>query len=367
MKQRDNLLDVLRTIFRWRKPILIVTVVAAVGAVVISLLLPNFYEGKTTFLAVSPDQAKPEALFSNGQFRTQYYGNENDIDRLLTIANSGELINFMIDSFKLYQHYDIDPDAAKAELKVKEKFGKRYEIEKTSRDAIELSVEDRDPELAAAMANAARNKVGELARQLIRSGQQKTIVSYQSNIDNKEAQLLVLSDSLIRLRKTYGIYNIEGQSEALTTQLSETESKLVREEGRLNALRNAGSIPRDTIRFIEAEVSGLKAEYESLNQKMNRFNDGLAKVSTYDRQYLMANSTLSEDKEQLKQVLSVYEADIPALIVVENAEKPYDKSWPKRSYIVIGAVAIAFLFSVIGVLLLEAYRDIDWKEIYKGE
>lgn len=367
MKQKDNLLDVVRTILRWKRPILIVTGVAALGAIIISLLLPNFYTGTTTFLAVSPDQAKPEALFSQGQIRTQYYGNENDIDRLLTIAKSGELINFMIDSFNLYEHYDIDQERQKAGFKVREKFGKRYEIEKTSRDAIELSIDDRDPELAARMANAARRKIDEYARQLIQEGQHKTIISYRTNIENKEEQLGVLSDSLLRLRKQYGIYSIEGQAEALTTQLSETESKLIRERSRLEALQSAAGVPRDTIQLIKAKVKGLEAEYDNLNEKMARFNDGLAKVGTYDRQYIMANATLSDDKEQLKQVLSVYNSDIPALIVVEEANVPYEKSWPKRSYIVIGAVAIAFLFSVIGVLLLDTYRDVDWKAVYKGE
>jgi len=367
MKQKDNLLDVLRTVFRWKKPILIVTGVAALGAIVISLLLPNFYTGTTTFLAVSPDQAKPEALFSKGQIRTQYYGNENDIDRLLTIASSGALIDFMIDSFDLYQHYEIDPEGPKAAFKVREKFGKRYEIEKTSRDAIELSIEDRDPELAAQMANAARRKIGEIARQLIQEGQRKTIISYQTNIENKEQQLGILSDSLIRLRKQYGIYSIEGQSEALTTQLSETESKLIRERSRLEALQSTAGISRDTIQLIKAAVRGLEAEYDNLSEKMTRFNDGLAKVGTYDRQYTMANATLSDDKEQLKQVLSVYNSDIPALIVVEEANVPYEKSWPKRSYIVLGTVVIAFLFSVIGVLLLDTYRDVNWKAVYKGE
>lgn len=367
MKQRDNLLDVLRTIFRWKKPILVVTGAAAVGSIIISLLLPNFYMGATTFLAVSPDQAKPEALFSKGQIRTQYYGNENDIDRLLTIANSGELVDFMIDTFQLYEHYGIDPDGQKAAFKVRDKFGNRYEIEKTSRDAIELSIEDRDPELAAQMATAARRKTGEIARQLIREGQRKTIVSYKSNITNKEEQLNTLGDSLVRLRMHYGIYNIDGQSEALTTQLLETESKLIRQRSRLEALQNTAGIPRDTIQLIKADVKGLEAEFENLNQKITRFNDGLAKVGTYERQYTVANATLSDDKEQLKQVLSVYESNIPALIVVEEAHVPYEKSWPKRSYIVIGAIAIAFLFSVIGVLLLDTYQDVDWGAIYKGE
>ncbi|WP_170254516.1 GumC domain-containing protein [Phaeodactylibacter luteus] len=366
MKENDNLLGVLQTLFRWKRQILTVCGIAAIGAVGISLLLPNYYKGITVFLAISPDQAKPEALYGDGQTLTEYYGNENDIDRILTLAQSGELLKFMIDSFRLYEHYDINPDKPKAAFKVRDKFLSLYEVEKTKRDAIELSIEDKDRELASAMANAARNKIATMARQLIRDGQQRTITSYESNIRNKESQLEVLGDSLIAMRRRYSIFNIEGQSEALTTQLSETEAKLVRKRASLQALQEANGIPRDTILLMQAQVRGLEEEFNTLNTRMERFNDGMAMVGTYDRQYLEANASLSEDKERLKQTLSVYESDIPAIVVVEPAEVPLIKSRPKRSLIVIGAVAIAFLFSIIGVLVLDNYRDVDWKAVYKG-
>jgi uncharacterized protein involved in exopolysaccharide biosynthesis len=53
-------------------------------------------------------------------------------------------------------------------------------------------------------------------------------------------------------------------------------------------------------------------------------------------------------------------------VVVEEAEVPLIKSRPKRSIIVIGAAFIAFIFTVIGILILDTYRDVDWKSIYKG-
>jgi tyrosine-protein kinase Etk/Wzc len=367
MKQEDSLLGVLKTIFKWKKQILWVCVIAGVGSILISLLMSNYYEAKTTFIAVSPDQAKPESLYGTGQLKTEYYGNENDIDRLLTIAESNELINFIIDSFHLYEHYDINPDRPKAAFKVREEFLSLYEVKKTKRDAIQLSVEDKDKTLAAAMANAARNRIGEQARALILSGQNKTINSYQENINNKSRQLEVLSDSLVQIRKRYGIYNLEGQTESLTTQLSETESTLVRNKARLEALKATSGIPRDTIRLLEASVSGIQEEYNNLVKKMALLNDGLSIVGILDRQYIEANQTLSEDKERLKQSLATAQSSIPTLLVVEHAEVPLVKSRPKRSIIVIAACALAFLFSVIGVLLFDTYKKIDWREVYHGE
>ncbi|MEM9931262.1 MAG: hypothetical protein AAF840_15710, partial [Bacteroidota bacterium] len=74
-----------------------------------------------------------------------------------------------------------------------------------------------------------------------------------------------------------------------------------------------------------------------------------------------------EDKEKLKQYRAIYSSDIPALIVVEDAAVPQVKSRPFRTLIVLAAVVLTFLFTVIGVLLFETYRDIDWQAIYRGE
>lgn len=367
MKNNDNLIDVLRTIFKWKKPIFYVCLAAGLGAILISLFLSNYYKATSVFLAVSPSQATTEALYGSGQLRTDYYGNENDIDRLMTIAESGELAEFLIDSFKLYEHYDINPGQPKAAFKVQQKFFSLYEVKKTKRDAIELSVEDKDGELAARIANAAREKIDEIARRLIREGLEKTINSYEANISAKEAQLNTLSDSLISMRKQYGIYSIVGQSEALPNQVSEAEAMLVRSRAKLEALKNTKGIPQDTIRLLEATVQGYEGEFNNLSSKIEQFNLGLAKTGIFERQYLEANQSLSDDKERLKQTLATYNSVIPAMVIVEEAQVPVVKSRPKRSIIVLAAGALALLFSIIGVLLFDTYKDVNWREVYHAK
>ncbi|MCB0557676.1 MAG: hypothetical protein H6573_06175 [Lewinellaceae bacterium] len=367
MKNNDNLIDVLKAVFKWKRQIFYVCLIAGLGAVIISLFLSNYYQATTIFLAVSPDQAKPEALYGRGQLRTEYYGNENDIDRLMTIAESGELVNFLIDSFNLYEHYDINPDRPKAAFKVQEHFFDLYEVTKTKRDAIELSVEDKDKELAARITNAAREKIDAMARHLINEGLAKSIKSYEDNIKAKEAQLASLSDSLINLREQYGIYNIAGQTEALTSQVSESEAMVVRNRAKLQAMKETKGIPQDTIRLLEANVKGLEEEFKSLDNKIGRFNQGLSKFGIFERQYIEANQTLSDDKERLKQTTATYKSVIPAMVIVEEAKVPVVKSRPKRSIIVLATVAIAFLFSLIGALLFDTYKDVNWKDIYHAK
>lgn len=325
--------------------------------------MPVYYRSTTTFLAASPDLAKPELLYGGGNFEPEYYGNKSDIDRLLTLAESSELVEFLIDSFDLYAHYEIDSSGPRAPFKVREKLFGLYEVQKTKRDAIELSVEDQDKVLAANMANAAREKVDELAQRLIKEGQAKSILAYEINISSKEKQLVTLSDSLARLRRLYGIYNSEAQTESLTEQYARAESKLVRNQARLEVLRNSGRAKADTLLILNATVEGQLQEVNRLEERIDKLNEGMASVNIIHKQYLEANQSLGEDKERYKVLVSTYQSNIPATIVVEKASVPLIKSRPKRMIIVLAATAIAFLFSIVTVLLIESYKEINWREI----
>lgn len=353
MEQRDNLLGVVQPLWQWRKPILLVCVIAVVGTAIISLFLPNYYKSSTVFLATSPDQAKPDALFAS----EKYYGNANDVDRLLTIAESNELVEYLIDTFNLYEHYGINPNHSKAPHNVRQKFFSLYEVKKNKRDAIELSVEDRDRALAAKIANTARERIDEIAQRLVKEGQRKAILAFQNQIQSKQQVLQQLTDTLVVLRSKYGIYNTESQTETLTEQQSTAQGRLSLNRKRLEILKATPGVPRDTITMLNALVFGLEEEVKNMDERISHFNNGMAIINIYERQWFESNLQLTGELERLKIWRSAYEASVPAVVLVESAEVPIIKSRPKRSILVLTAGVIAFVFSVIAVLLLENYND----------
>ncbi|MCB9305196.1 MAG: hypothetical protein H6565_01235, partial [Lewinellaceae bacterium] len=241
--------------------------------------------------------------------------------------------------------------------------------------AIELSIEDTDPKMAAMMANAARDKVNEIAQRLIKGSQQKLLATFEDNISRKTEELELLGDSLRILQSRYNIYSVSEQGEQLSTQLARAESEIVRSKARLEVLENNPLIPRDTIEYIKANLRAYQRERQSLmqpdpqgdNLSIKQFNTGLPKVSVLTDLHFQARKQLSYDKERYNQIKAAYNTDIPALQVVEVAEKPLLKSRPKRSIIVIASVVAAFMFSVLGILVAEAYRDFNWKEIIRAD
>lgn len=362
MEQRDNLLGMVQAVWDWRKPILLVCIVAVLGTALISLFLPNYYKSATVFLATSPDQAKPDALYSS----REYYGNANDVDRLLTIAESNELVEYLVDSFKLYTHYKINPENPKASYTVQQKFFSLYDVKKNKRDAIELTIEDRDGAFAARMANAAREKIDEIAQKLIKEGQGKAIQTFENQIQVKQELLKTLTDTLIALRNTYGIFNSVAQTENLTQQQSEAQGKLILNRKRLEVLKATAGVPRDTITMLNALVQGLEEEVKGTGELMKHFNSGMAIVLIYEKQWFESNAQLTAEFERLKLWRSAYDASIPATVLVEKAEVPIIKSRPRRSILVLTAGAIAFIFSVFAVLLMDAYQE-NWRLSFQRE
>ncbi|MBK6947278.1 MAG: hypothetical protein IPH16_03645 [Haliscomenobacter sp.] len=230
---------------------------------------------------------------------------------------------------------------------------------------MELSVEDRDPELAAAIANAARELVNLIGEGLVKSGQKATLKSYEANILNKSAQVIVLGDSLAKIRARFQIYNTAAQSEDLTEQLVETQSFFYRQKGRLESMRANPRISRDSVAYTEALVNGLEQEMDSINLKMSLLNEGQVLLSVLETQYFSANGQLGEDLERAKLLQAAYSAVVPSIILVEAAEVPVVKIRPKRSILVITAGMLAFLMSVLAILLFHAYRNIEWRLIFK--
>ncbi|HKK76845.1 MAG TPA: hypothetical protein VJ953_17345 [Saprospiraceae bacterium] len=365
MEQSANLLPVLKTILKYKWTIFILCAVTFVGTAGISLLLPNYYKATTIFFAASEDLAKPESLFSErgSNIQTEYYGNEDDRDRLLTVAQSNELKDFLIDSFQLYAHYKMNPEAPKAKYRMRKKVNKYYDIIQTDRDAIKLSYEDKDPEFAARIANAAREKIQNITLRLVRSNQIKSLRANESNLGTKTQNLEVISDSLASLQGKYGIYNGAEQVQGLAERISTMEGRLTNRQTQLGILKQSSSVPRDTITFLNAQVKGLSTTLDTLKTRLDLWRQGLGKITALEQQHEDLARRLAQDRERTRVLQATYLADVPVVLVVETAEVPLYKSRPSRSILVLAATFIMFCFSVLGVLFFEYYKEVDWKSV----
>jgi len=361
MEQPYNLLGVIQSVWRWRKRILQVCGVAAVLSVVGALLLSNYYKSTAIFYAASSTVAIPEPV-GNETKVIEYYGGEDAMDRMLTIAESTELAQYLIQKYDLAKNYKIDIDTEKGPSKVLKRFRKLFSVKKTKYAAIEISYEDKDRELPKRLMDDAIQKIDNMGQELIKAGQRKEFNSRNSTIAVKEATLKMLSDSLSGLRKKYKIYNAESQSEEFTSQLSSAEKKKSVAESKIEVYSKLRKYA-DSVFVGKAELASSLKEIELFQTKLDQLNEGMSAVESLNKVRAEAVEQLSLNMERLKQLDASIKGDFNSIYIVERPLHPIEKSRPMRSIIVILSVFAAFLFSIIGVLLLEAYRSVNWKEV----
>ncbi len=329
MNTTDSLLSLIKVIKKWFKPIFIVCSLAVIGTIVISLTMKNYFKSSTIFYAASADLAKP-APIGGFEIPIDYYGRDEDIDRLMSIANSGELVSKVIQEFNLAEHYEINDNNAKGKYKVMERFNKLYNVQKNKYDAIVVSVEDVDPVIAQKIANRARDMINQIAQRTVKNSQDLLIKNYKGNIDQKTKELAILTDSIQREKEKFGIFDSENQGQALAEALATAER-----QSQINAIKN----------------------------EIANFTKGVSQVKVLEQEQKEFGLQLSLDKERYKQLLSAKESDFNAIHLIEKAEIPLVKSRPRRSILVIASALISLFFSVLAALIVEKFRSINWKEV----
>jgi tyrosine-protein kinase Etk/Wzc len=368
MANKDNLISVVGTLFRYRRPILWATFLTGIGSLLISVfLLDNVYKATTSFYPLSSDVFKPEQMFGTSTKDMDYFGTEADVDRLLTIGQSGDMYNFLIKKFDLYKHYKIDTSSERAPIKVREALERLYAVKKTKTNSIEVSVEDKDRVLAAEMANAARDRIDETAQRIVREVQLNQIRGFESNFLQKEKGMHVIGDTLSLMRELYGVIDPLHQTEAVTKVAVEAQGNYTRSKAKLDALKSISSVSQDTLVMLGATLKGYEQELKQSNEMLKKYSAGFNGVSSMKDLYEQERNQLGRDKQRYLQLKVAYETPTQALKTVEAASVPIDKSRPKRSIIILSAMLIAFVLMVVGALVADKYRDVDWAEAIRSD
>jgi len=360
MKGEYNLYDFISQLNKWRgqliKALLAIILVSVIG----SFLMPNYYKAETTFYAASPDLAKPIPI-GDDEKDFRIYGDDNDLDRLFTISTSYEVLFYLVDSFDLYSHYDIDKDDPKAKFKVKEELLENYQTIKTKYGALYLTIEDKDPTKAAEMTNGVRNKIAQIAQQIVKDSQKKLINNYHVNIEKKQSLSDSLSTKLLNINKKVGVFDSRSQTAIYSSILATATSDFEDSNGKVNFFKKYPTLRDSMIKYM-AKVEGAKSRINKSNEELLKFAPYLSDLRQLQQEQGRLLDQISLDKERLKQLEATYNAEFTALHIVERAEVPVQKSRPKRLIIILLSTMIGFVLCLFAVFAIENIQGVNLKE-----
>src|SRR3989338_8581443 len=141
--------------YKWKKPIIIVTSIALISSIVVSLLIESKYKS-TVVLFPSTTSSISKSILSDEVGRNTdilRLGEEEEADQLLQILYSDEIRNKIIQKYNLRQHYNIDEDDKYMKTKLQEEYENNVTFERTKYVSVEINVLDHNPDTAALIAN----------------------------------------------------------------------------------------------------------------------------------------------------------------------------------------------------------------------
>jgi ElaB/YqjD/DUF883 family membrane-anchored ribosome-binding protein len=155
------------------------------------------------------------------------------------------------------------------------------------------------------------------------------------------------------------------QSEQLSIFTARANSKLQQDKAKLGAYEKMANPNKDSLLIVKSRIKGAQEELKQLAYTTSEFNKGMATVEVLAEIQEESSRQLGEDKERFKQIQSAYASQFPTIHTVEAAEIPVVKNRPKRSILVVLAGALTFFFLSLGAILIEAYKEVDWKDVLK--
>jgi tyrosine-protein kinase Etk/Wzc len=361
----NNIIPSISVLFSYRRVLIFLGVFSLIVSIVATITMPNYYRSTAIFYPSSMDLAKPEQIFQNSGKATDYYGTAEDLDRLLSLGESEEMKSYLISKFDLYKHYKIDSISEKGPFYVNEILNSLMSVQKTKYDAVQISVEDKDPKFAKAIANAAVNYIDSISVMMIKGSQKKMVELFETKLFNTQKVLDSLRGNMNSSRKKFGIYDLRTESQLITELSIRTEADLAAMRARLISLEANPIIPRDTIAYVKANVRGLEKRLQSLTSSnqgnsthnLSKLNEGYIKVwmdqETHNNQFNLRVG----DLDRYAKIKSAYESPYSAIHMVQQARIPLNKSRPKRAILVIVSFLGTMLFSSLGILLWENYKQ----------
>jgi tyrosine-protein kinase Etk/Wzc len=211
MNPEFNLIHVVRTLLKWKWHIVSVTFLAAIAAVIVSLyVMKPYYQSFALLYPTNQSMGDRAVLFGNksGDSEAYYYGTKHDANRILTLATSSVLVQYIINEYNLAEHYKFKGKKYEATYTT-EKFMKLYKVYKTDKDAIRINLLDTDPELAATIVNDVVATIEYETSKPIQANKEQLARLFAEKASEKKSELEDLKEELLSLKSKSDNFEIK--------------------------------------------------------------------------------------------------------------------------------------------------------------
>jgi len=359
-----SLLDILIVLAERKLTIVWITVVFAVLAAIISLILPVKYTATVTLLPPQQNASLSAQLASQfGSFASvaalaggggSLLKNPNDM--YVGMLRSRTVEDAMIDHFGLMGEYH-----QKYLSDARKKFEKYADIDGSGKDGlIHISIEDHDPQRAADLANGYVNQFRQLSQGLAITEAQQRRKFFEDQLKQANQNLADAEEALKETEQKTGLIQLDTQARALVESAAALRAQITAKEVQIQGMQTYATGENARLVEAEQELTSLRAQLAKLSGGSDNPDNIIVpkgQMTAAGLEYVRRlrdikyYETIFDILARQFELAKLDEAKEGAIIqVVDPAIKPDRRSFPKRSLIVVCALLAGFFVGIFVVL-----------------
>lgn len=367
-------LDFLIVLARHKRFIVCFTLGTALLAMIVSLLIPNWYTAATVVLPPNQSSSMSSALMS--QFGGASGG--AGIGALASLAggslgikNPGEMYVSFFRSRTVedavIQHFGLMARYHKKRLTdTRTAFEKHSSVVLGVKDGlIRITVEDRDPKLAAEIANGYVDEFRKLSATLATTEASQRRLFFEQEMKEAKGNLTDAEEAMKSTERSTGVLQIDSQAKALIESAATLRGQVVAKEIQIQAMRSFATEDNPDLIIAKRQLAEIQAQLTKLaGQDSDQFIVPKGKAPEAGMEYLRKlrdvkyNEAIFELIAKQFELAKLDEARQGAIIqVADVAVTPDKKSYPPRAIIVVLMTLLAFLIAVLGAFWTERWSE----------
>lgn len=307
---------------------MVTSLAAAVLAFIFSspLFIAPLYRSSVIMYPASTNSISKALLSDNPKPEQDLlqFGEDAQTEQMLQILNSGMLRDRIIAKFDLAGHYGIKPGSRFFHTRLFKRYEQNITFKRTEYMAVKISVLDKDPQMAADIANSIASLLDSVKNDMQKERATEGFKIVEDEYNKLQAEIKTMEDSLTEIRKK-GVHDYETQAEMINQQLA-----------------------IEIARGNQAGIKALEAKLDVLSQ--------------YGGAYVSLRDALDNEKKQLSFVKARYDEakidaqrSIPQKFIVQSAYKAEKKAYPIRWLIVLFTVISTFLITILVIVGVERW------------
>ena len=304
--------NILEIIWKWKKHLIVVGILAIVVSVIFSS--PMF---------IQPKFKSTARIYPS--FNIYTFSDESESEQMLEFINSQDIKFRVIDAFNLSEVYKISKNDPMYQTYILAEFNDNVSFKKTEYETIEIRVLDADPKRACAICDSIISFLDEKIRSVHRIKFQEVVKIAGKDLKSVNHELDSIKAKMDVLRKEYKILDYESQAKEVT-------------RGMVNVLadQKKNTAGGKELQEWMKNLSEKGGEYELLaNQERTCMiqRDSIKKV--YDQSVSNANKKINYGQR------------------VQNPVPSDKKSYPVRWLIILTSTFAALFTALLVILVLE--------------